>query len=412
MIKAVIRTEEFSNTLSSVFGCGKEGSIDPLAGVIEIKVKSNALSLRTTDNRDTFIVKMTKTNEDGSIELSKVDCEDFTVAIDKGRFKELIDRTNLDEITLTITDRAVELKGHGIYKFERPIEGDEPIKFEPIAAIKDPELNVPLDVKELQSIIQAGNKFVAGQYVNPVSNSFYFGTNVVTTDGTVACFYQKELLPEPLLLHASTVELLSKVKENNLTLVRKGRQIQFLGNYTMINSVVHQNLDEYDAESLFSYLDTKFVSGVTIDVKSSKELLSRVNIFVDNTTAKGSAQFSFEESGITIAEIRGKAEEVLPYTDAVNFKPFICYANLKDLINVIEFKDAGTVTLWYGDENAIRVDSGDIVRVMALTGGEEMEGDMAEIFENEKKDVLAGTRGDEDIDGIDAITGTIDDVVW
>lgn len=398
-----LKTKEFADMLSRASKCTLKSSPDVQAGLVEIKLKNGVLSLRTTDTRNKLVLRK-----------SGIEGADFNTVIGIPVFEKIISKTSKEEIILTIDDVGVEVKGNGTYKFERMMEGDMPVEFEPISLIADPEVKVEFETKLLKDIIKYNGDSIGSAFVDPTISGYYFGDNdVMTTDGYNACFYHNKLFDTPVMLYDTTMALLGDFEDEKVVFLKKGTEIQFYSASGLLTSHIHQYTDEFPAEPLSAFLDGVHPSSVSVSVKEAKEVLERVFLFVGDNNNDGVATMSFEESGIVLTDKAGRVNEVIAYKNPKNFKPFICKISIPGLLSMVDIDISDEISVNFGNEVSIRIDVGDITRVLALSDDDSASGD-TDIFETAQES--PSVESDEDIGTLEEFEasseGSLADIEW
>lgn len=354
-----LNTKEFASMLSKASKCSLKGSVDVLAELVEIKLKNGVLSLRTTDTRNTLVLRK-----------SGVQGEDFNAVISIAVFEKIVSKTSKEEVEITVTDSYVELKGNGIYKFERAIEGGSPVEFEPIGLISDPDMKLEFALAELKNVIKYNGGFIGSPFVDPTISGYFFGDNAITTNGYNACFFKHKLFESPVMLYESTFNMLGEFEGDTVVFLKKGRDIQFYNANALLCSKLHQEGASFPDAELSEFLKGAHPSSVVVSVKDALDALDRVMLFVDAKTANGGSDaiMSFEEGGnIVITDDKGRVNEVIAYKNPVNFKPFSCCISVPDLMSMLNIDISDEVVLNYGNDTSVRVDVEDVTRVLALS---------------------------------------------
>lgn len=372
-----LNTKLFASLLSRAAKCSLKNSVDILAELIEIKLKDNVLSLRTTDTRNTLVLRMPGVTGD-----------DFSAVISVTLFEKIVNKTTKEEIELHIDDTAVTLIGNGTYKFARPIEGNSHIELAPIGLISDPDLRVELKLDNIRAAIKYNGDFVGSAFVDPTISGFYFGDNVVTTDGYNACFLKSKFFTNDVMLYDSSVNLLNEFDGDTVIFLKKGSHVQFYNGTALLNTVAHQETSNFPSSELSNYLEDTFASGVTISVKEAQSVLDRVMLFVDGRIGSSAAILSFEESGIVVTDKGGSVNEVIAFKNPVNFQPFTCKVSAPDFNKALSLDVSDDVILRYGNDMSVRLDAGDVTRILALVPDEE-DGDLSEAFAEEAPQAIS-----------------------
>ena len=401
-----LNTKMFASLLSRAAKCSLKNSVDIMAELIEIKLKEGTLSLRTTDTRNTLVLRM-----------PNVAGEDFSAVISVTLFEKLVNKTSKEEIELIIDDTAVTLVGNGTYKFARPIEGNQHIEFAAIPLISDPDIRVELKLSDIRNAIKYNGDFVGSAFVDPTISGFYFGSNVVTTDGYNACFLKNKLFHEDVMLYDSTVNLLNEFDGDSVVFLKKGSHIQFYNGTALLNSISHKEAENFPNEELNKYLEDTFVSGVTISVKDAQSVLDRVMLFVDGRLGSSAAILSFEANGIVVTDKSGSVNEVIAYKNPVNYKPFTCKVSAPDFNKALSLDVSDDIILRYGNDISVRLDAGDVTRILALVPDED-DADLESAFSESADSSESSTASfDDDFDigdmpPAEAPQDSLENIVW
>lgn len=398
-----LNTKLFASLLSRAAKCSLKNSVDILAELIEIKLKDNTLSLRTTDTRNTLVLRM-----------PNVTGEDFSAVISVTLFEKIVNKTTKEEIELRIDDTAVTLVGNGTYKFARPIEGNQHIEFSAIPLISEPEVRVEMKLADIRNAIKYNGDFVGSAFVDPTIAGFYLGDNVVTTDGYNACFFKTKFFDKDVMLYDSSVRLLNEFDGDTVVFLKKGKHVQFYNGTALLNTVDHQETENFPNSELSQYLEDTFESGVTISVKDAQSVLDRVMLFVDGRLGSNAAILSFEENGITVTDKGGSVNEVISFKNPVNFKPFTCKVSAPDFNKALSLDISDDVILRYGNDMSVRLDAGDVTRILALVPDED-ETDLTEAFSEESAISEDAEIGDIPFDVAEDTSmsqGSLADVEW
>lgn len=393
-----ISCDELNALLSKAMKCILKGGskIDPKTGMIQMTLKNNMLSFRTTDTRSTLIVRM-----------PDVPGDDFTVVLEIEEFSKILPKQTVKELTLTVQDDVVELKGNGTYKLDIQMEDSGKLVFDDIPVIQNPEIAKQFDRKELVDIIKVSGKFIGTAFADPRVCGYYFSDAVITTDNVVASFYKKQLFDEKFLIHSTTFNLLESMTDDKVVFYKKGDQIQFLGDTFFIDAKIHPASDEYPEDILKEYLKEQYAASVIVDVKAISDAVDRVDVFASSVILSGEGSgviFDFQEDHIQISDKRGKSVEYVPYVVKNNFIPFTCKVSCVDFINTVTLDGVSQVELKYSNDDALQVVAGDVVRILGYM--EDDQSDMA-IDEalNAMNDEIASTSNSymnsDDIDVVD-----------
>lgn len=363
MATVKLNTKEFASMLSKVSKCTVRGGVSIISELVEIRLAAGVLSLRTTDTRNIMILRK-----------SGVAGDDFVATISLDVFEKIVSKTSKEEIELKVDDKSVQLTGNGVYHFPLTIEGDSPVTFEPLKMLEDPEVKKQFKKADFLEAIKYTGDFVGSAYVDPTLSGFYFGQNVITSDLCTCGYLHKKFFDDDIMFYPTTLALLNEIDDEQVMFLKKGRKIQFVSSTCLIDSIMHSDAENFPAEDFNGYLTEAFDSCVTISKSEATQILERVSFFVDMKSEFGATLLDFKSDGIAISDKGGKAAEVLAIKEPINFVPFTCYIGAPDMLKALNFDGDDEVKLWYANATALRVESGNVTRILALLDPNDLEG--------------------------------------
>ena len=408
MSQVKIPTSTFKTAIGkSIKSAIVKGGVDPQSAMIQLTHKNNMLSLRTTNTRNILIVR-----------IPDIPGDDFEVVINIDKFYDIITKTTSDEISLEIEGGNLIFKGNGKYRYPLIVESDGPMTFEPIRLLQDPELDVELSLKEMVDITKCCGKFIGTAFADPRVCGYFFGKSVLTSDNVVACFYEKEYFKDHFMFFDDTFNLLTYMNGEKVRLLKKGEDIQLVGEDFLITSKIHPNSDEYPEEEFRELLLESYDSGVVVDAKEIIAAIDRINVFSSALLSqnKSTAVFmNFNEDRLVLTCEDESAEEYVPYKDKDNFKTFTCQVSPADLISAITMEGMADVKLMYSNEIALRIDAGTVKRIIGFMDPSEVNisVDTSETPMEDDDDELS--RINEEMSAFSETSsgvGSLDDLEW
>lgn len=363
MATVKLNTTDFGTMLSKVSKCTAKGGLAIIAELVEMRLTDGILSLRTTDTRNTMVLRK-----------SGVAGDNFIATIPIDVFANIVNKTSKEEVTLTIDDKAVTLVGNGTYKFPLTIEGDAPVIFEPLKPLAEPETKQTLKRAELLEAMKYTCSTIGSPFVYPAVSGYYFGDIVMTSDMTTCSYYNQKFFEKPVMFYPTTLELLKEVDDEQIMFLRQGRKIQFISSSCLIESVVHSDLEEFPADILAAYFHNKNDDGSDLDMHKitcskaeAKGILDRVSFFVDMKSEFGATVLDFTKNGLVISDRGGKAVETLPIKSENEIKEVSCYIGVNEFQKALEVDESGDeIALSYDGLSFVRVDTDKVARVVAL----------------------------------------------
>lgn len=340
----------------------------PITSMIGIKLSEGKLRLITTDMTNTLCII-----------IDKVAGDDMDITVDADKFGKLIAKTTSEDIDLSVKDDILFVKANGTYKI--PLISDEEglISF---PDIKDLSENKEADCKtKLSSVMQAYNinkSALAKTLENPALTGYYCGDTVISTDANVITFNQFKMFDndEPILISAQQMQLLTLNTEEDIDVLISGNSIQFVTEDVVIDGALMEGIEDFPANEVNAYLDEAFTSSCKVPKDLLLSVLDRLALFIEPYDKNG-AYFTFGRKGINIHSKKDASTETINYVESKDFAPFVCCVDIPMLKEQLQANPDDTVKICYGNENALKIESGKVTQVIALLEDEDLE-NMAE----------------------------------
>lgn len=338
----------------------------PITGMIGIKLSAGKLRLLTTDMTNTLCII-----------IDKVTGEDMDITVDADKFGKLIAKITSEEIDLSVKDDILYVKANGTYKI--PLVSDEEglVSFPDIKSDVT-DTSVWGDIK-LSSIMQAYNinkSALAKTLENPSLTGYFCNEEmVVTTDANVITFNKFRMLDgdfAPLLISAQQMVLLSLFKDENIKVSCDPESIVFATDSQIVEGGLMEGVDDFPIEEIKSYLDVAFTSSCKVPKDLLLSVLDRLALFIEPYDKNG-AYFTFGRKGITIHSKKDASTETINYVESKDFEPFVCCVDIPMMKEQLQANPDDTVKIFYGNDNALKMESGKVVQVIALLEDEDLD---------------------------------------
>ena len=337
----------------------------PITSMIGIKLSDGKLRLLTTDMTNTLCII-----------IDKVAGEDMDITVDLDKFSKLILKTTSEEIDLSVKDNILFVKSNGTYKI--PLIADE----EGLVSFPDDVTNFPVDTVQgsmvkLSSILQAYNinkSALSKDLSNPALTGYYCGDIVVTTDANVITFNKFKMFDFdfPILISAQQMQLLSLFAEENIKVFCTPEEITFVTDTQIVKGALMSEIEQFPINEVKAYLDEAFTSSCKIPKSLLLSVLDRLSLFIEPYDKNG-AYFTFSRSGLIIHSKKDASTETINYVESNNFAPFVCCVDIQMLKEQVQANPEDTIKLYYGNENALKMENGNVVQVIALLEDEELD---------------------------------------
>lgn len=332
----------------------------PITSMIGIKLSDGKLRLLTTDMTNTLCII-----------IDKVAGDDMDITVDADKFGKLIAKTTSEDIDLSVKDDVLFVKANGTYKI--PLISDEEglVTFPALSETKGKTTNV-----KLTSIMQAYNinkSALAKTLENPALTGYYCGDMVISTDANVITFNDFKMFEqdEPLLISPQLMQLLTLNKQEDIKLIADKTLLTFIADDMVVQGAVMEGIEDFPADDVKVYLDEAFTSSCKVPKDLLLATLDRLALFIEPYDKNG-AYFTFGRKGINIHSKKDASTETINYVESKDFAPFVCCVDIPMLKEQLQANPDDTVKICYGNENALKIESGKVTQVIALLEDEDL----------------------------------------
>lgn len=336
----------------------------PITSMIGIKLSDGKLRLLTTDMTNTLCII-----------IDKVSGVDMDITVDADKFGKLIAKTTSEDIELLIIDDVLSIKANGTYKIPLISDEDGLISFPDISNLSEIK---EVDCKtKLSSVMQAYNinkSALAKTLENPALTGYYCGESVISTDANVITFNQFKMfdIENPILISAQQMQLLALNTKEDIEVYIGKTDVQFVTEDVVIDGALMEGLEDFPAEEVNAYLGEAFTSMCKVPKDLLIGILDRLSLFIEPYDKNG-AYFTFTRKGINIHSKKDASTEVINYVESKGFEPFMCCVDIPMLKEQLQSNPDDTVKIYYGNENALKIESGKVIQVIALLEDEELD---------------------------------------
>lgn len=336
----------------------------PITSMVGIKLSDGKLRLLTTDMTNTLCII-----------IDKVSGVDMDITVDADKFGKLISKTTSEDIELLIIDDVLSIKANGTYKIPLISDEDGLISFPDISNLSEIK---DVDCKtKLSSVMQAYNinkSALAKTLENPALTGYYCGESVISTDANVITFNQFKMfdIENPILISAQQMQLLTLNTKEDIEVYIGKTDVQFVTEDVVIDGALMEGIDDFPAEEVNAYLGEAFTSMCKVPKDLLIGILDRLSLFIEPYDKNG-AYFTFTRKGINIHSKKDASTEVINYVESNGFEPFVCCVDIPMLKEQLQSNPDDTVKIYYGNENALKIESGKVIQVIALLEDEEID---------------------------------------
>lgn len=364
-----ITTTDLQGMVSKAIECVSNNKLIPMTSLISIWCSSGVLTLITTDYTNYFYTKS----------ANKVDCEDFEVSVLADTFVKLVQKTTSETITLSVEDNVLTVKGNGTYKLELPLdENGRPIKFpkKVLEDYSDDDLVGTVKISDIKSILAVNKNALATDMQQPVLTSYYCGDKVVTSNKKIICWNPLKLFNEPLLISGKVMELLGILTGTSISVYRVDDSYVFKTDVDSLYAPVVDDVNGFPINSMQSLVESQFDFSVKLSRKPILDVLDRLTLFV-GAYDKKSITMTFTQEGMLLSSKKSSGSELIQgtYDFVKGNQSFSCSINIEFFQTQLNSIDSEFIDLQYGSPLAIKIVSGDIIKVVALMNEENSNGE-------------------------------------
>ena len=339
----------------SVKGAGMSRLL-PITQMMCVRLKNGVLELITTDNTNYFYVRQ-----------SDIEGDEFYAVVGAEQFSKLISKLTCESVSLKLSTSAVEVKGNG--KYMVPLQFDEDgsiVQYpDPLAEFEAEGESTEIITSTVGVILNAIKPTLATTLERPCYTGYYVGDRVVGTDALVIGILDESLFIDAKLISVETMDLLGLFDAENISVDFKDNVAVFSSPNCAVYSHVMEELEDYPISDILEYADMEFPAVCKLPKNSLLQLLDRLSLFVSDFD-NGGINMAFTDDGLQISSLTSSGIETVPYTEENDVSMFSCKMDLPTFLKHLKTHVSDVVEMYYGDENAIKIVDGSVIKVIGL----------------------------------------------
>lgn len=362
-----IPTTDLQNMVSKAIECVSNNKLIPMTSLIEIRCLENKLMLTTTDYTNYFY-----TNAPHDVECDG----ECIISVLADTFVKLVQKTTSETITLTVEDNVLTVKGNGTYKLELPLdETGKPIHF-PKGNMQPLELVGKIKISDIKSVIAINKSAIATDMQYPVLTNYYCADKVITSNRKMICWNPVKLLEKPILISNKLMELLSILTGDTILVYYGNGLYEYKTDVDCIDTPETEGVNDFPVNSIQSLIEGQFDFKVRLPRKQILDVLDRLSLFV-GVYDKKSICMTFTGNGMLLSSKKSSGSELIPgeYDMQRGPQPFSCHINIEFFQNQLNSVEGDFIDLYYGSPLAVKIVSGEIIKVVALLNEEVNNGE-------------------------------------
>jgi hypothetical protein len=352
-MKLTLKTLEFKNMVAKASRGAGQNKLLPITSMMCIEKKDSKLHLRTTDTLNYLDVR-----------CECPDGDDFYAVVPVDTFSKLISKLTSEKLTLSLTDSDLEVSANGKYKIPLPVDEDGMVQFpSPVDGIDNKLADINLTT--VKAMIASNKSAMSDRLDTPCYCGYYVGNKVITTDENVISFNLIDVLPEPLLITPDMMELMAMSSQEKIAIYYSDGMLKVVTDELVIVGPEQDDKQLFPIEDIEAYLDESFTSMCEVPKASLLNVLDRLSLFI-HAFDKNGAYFTFTKRGLDISSKKSDSSELLSYIKSENFTAFKCCVDIPQFKAQLDSIPTDEVKIWYGNDNAIKLEAGNIVQIISL----------------------------------------------
>ncbi len=356
-----IQTTKLQEILAKSVRGASNNKLIPLTSLVSIQLVDGCLEFITTDATNYLYIR-----EYDFFDIVDGDIFAVTVAVDT--LTKLVSRLTSEVTELIVENNSLTVKANGTYKIDIPLDEDGNIvKFaDKLENMQDYSLIGTVEPATISRIITTVKPALLTTMEFPCYTNYYVGADVIGTDTFKISALSKSVLNEPKLISAEVMNLLGICSSNVEVRALDNKMIfNTVDDGILIYAVEPNGIDDYQIDAIRGLTTQKFNSSCKVSKNALVQTLDRIGLFV-GAYDKGEISLTFTQNGLVINSKMSTGTETIDYIETENTSEFACSVDITMLSTQIKAQAGDTVTLWYGEPNAIKIVDNDITSVVAL----------------------------------------------
>lgn len=371
-----IKTTKLQEMVSRAEKGASNNKLLPITQMLAIRLESNVLTLITTDYTNYLYI----TEE-------KVPGEDFYAVVPVDKFVGLISKMTCDSISMELKDSVLEVVGNGKYSIELQFDDDGTIVQypDPLADFKASNKKaVEINKTTVDAILNSIKPALATNLENPQYTGYYVGDGVIATDGYLINFLNVNVFGTAKLVRSEVMNLLAVMDSEKIKTYFNddNSEIVFETNDCTVYGRDLEGIEDFAIDDISAYGEMEFPSNCKLPKLTMLQLLDRLSLFVTDYD-KGSIYLTFTKDGLQVSSRNTSGVELIPYIESNDFKEFTCNIDVGMLSRQIKAQSGEAIKLYYGGEDAIKLEDGNIVQIIALYEDDREDEESSESEEEE-----------------------------
>lgn len=352
-----LRTELLKDMISKSVKAASDNKLIPITSLIKIEAKDGEIILETTDATNYLYVKGKTESADSLYAVVGVDI-----------FSKLVAKTTSEFIELSVANDMplLKVRGNGDYTIEMPLDenGGLIVYPDPVSEIKGIDFEDTVKRLVVSNILTSVKPSLATTYENPCYIGYYIGSRVLATDSYKIAGLKEAFCTKETLVSPEVMDLLGVMTADTIKVEAHNNQFVYRTDDVIVYGPEMGGKEDFAVEPIENLLDTVFEYSCKLDKNIFLSVLDRLSLFI-SPYDKNAVRLTFAKDGLQISSKASSGIEVIPYKDGFAGS-FTCDIDIEMLTQEVKAVQSDTVSLQYGEDNAIKLEDGNLSIVVAL----------------------------------------------
>lgn len=349
-MKTTINTALLKSLLNKVSKCASNNKMLPLTCMTCIDIRNNKITLVSTNGSDYMYV------------YSELNAEDFYVVIDNDIFTKLISKITTDTLSLELVEHQLIVVGNGRYTLSLPVdENGELIKYpNPLSKVNYNKINKigEINKNNLSVILKTNKANLSTSLAEPCYTGYFIGNKVMTSDRSVICCTDVNVLNNPILVNSEVMSALDDTLD--VAISQEDTELILNGIGYTIYTHKMEGIEYFNHEAILDLVNTDLSYSCNISKVEILNALDRLSLFI-NSFNKNCITLKFDRHKLNL--ISNDSIETIAINEGAEFE---CNIDIEVLKKQLNAQDSSVIKLSYGNDTFIKLSTDLVTQIIPL----------------------------------------------
>jgi len=352
-----LKTKQFQEICKGILEAVDETNNVTVTETLELKVEHGKMYLSVT-NKEYFVTVSLNVNTE----------ETMKAVISASLFLKLISKITTEEISISMTDNALVVKGNGSYKFPLIFDGESLLEL-PKISIDEVTNTFTISTEVLDDILKYNTKELQKSGIRkPVHKMFYVDEQGCITYASGACVTSFKLDEPVKLLFSEKVVKLFKLFTSESVVMTVGftaigdfvqTRVKLQNDDVELTAILDSdpaNLNGVPASVIRNIANTNHVNKVIFNKQEVLDALNRLSIFAKKDVVILYTYLEFTDSEMIIYDTRKDNHEIIKLEQSNVEGKYSCILNTNDFKTTLESQREDVITIRFGNNKSVVVE--------------------------------------------------------